>query len=418
VLFCLSAYRPAKDHLLRFTQDAGEVLLMTRARTHIRLLLTGLLLVAGLAAPASADPIADKKAEAAKLAKRIEELRVWAEQLTEQYNKAKYELGQLEVELAYSQAQVTAKDEESSALASRATQAAIQAYLYGGAASGPTQVIEQMNGSDNAPREAYLSTMLGDLSDITDQVKAVRQDASIRQKKLDEQQARKATLIKSTESKRVEASKAIEKSQALLATAKGDLAELVRKEEERRAREVEAAAKRAAEERIARERAAAAASAASAAAAAAAASAARRAPTGVVAPARQAPVDNAPTFDYPAPSAGAARAVAAARSQIGVPYIWATSNPGVSFDCSGLTMWAWAQAGVSMGHFTGAQYSQFPKVPYEAMQPGDLVFFGSDLHHMGIYIGGGMMIDAPHTGAWVRYASILGSDFAGAVRPG
>lgn len=389
---------------------------MTRARTHIRLLLTGLLLVASLAAPASADPIADKKAEAAKLAKRIDELRVWAEQLTEQYNKAKFDLAQLEVELAFSQAQVTAKDEESFALASRATQAAIQAYLYGGAASGPTQIIEQVNGSDNAPREAYLSTMLGDLSDITDQVKAVRQDASIRQKKLDEQQARKATLIKSTETKRVEASKAIEKSQALLATAKGDLAELVRKEEERLAREAEAAAKRAAEERVARERAAAAASAAAASAAANAA--ARRAPAGGAAPARQAAADNAPSYNFPAPSAGAARAVAAAKSQIGVPYVWATSEPGVSFDCSGLTMWAWAQAGVSMGHYTGAQYAAFPRVPYEAMQPGDLVFFGSDLHHMGIFIGGGMMIDAPHTGAWVRYASVYGSDFAGAVRPG
>jgi peptidoglycan DL-endopeptidase CwlO len=412
----LSACQLAENDLLRFVKDAGEVLLMTRARTHIRLLLTGLLLVAGLAAPASADPIADKKAEAAKLAKRIEELRVWAEQLTEQYNKAKFDLAQLEVELAYSQAQVTAKDEESSALASRATQAAIQAYLYGGAASGPIQVIEQVNGSDNAPREAYLSTMLGDLSDITDQVKAVRQDASIRQKKLDEQQARKATLIKSTESKRVEAGKAIDKSQKLLETAKGDLAVLVRQEEERRAREAEAAAKRAAEERVARERAAAAASAAAATAAANAA--ARRAPAGAAAPARQAAADNAPSYNFPAPSAGAARAVAAAKTQIGVPYIWATSNPGVSFDCSGLTMWAWAQAGVSMGHFTGAQYNQFPHVPYEAMQPGDLVFFGGDLHHVGIFIGGGMMIDAPHTGAWVRYASVYGSDFAGAVRPG
>jgi peptidoglycan DL-endopeptidase CwlO len=412
----LSARELAESHLLRFVKDAGEVLLMTRARTHIRLLLTGLLLVASLAAPASADPISDKKAEAAKLAKRIEELRVWAEQLTEQYNKAKFDLAQLEVELAYSQAQVAAKDEESSALASRATQAAIQAYLYGGAASGPVQVIEQVNGSDNAPREAYLSTMLGDLSDITDQVKAVRQDASIRQKKLDEQQARKATLIKSTETKRVEASKAIDKSQKLLATAKGDLADLVRKEEERLAREAEAAAKRAAEERVARERAAAAASAAAATAAANAA--ARRAPAGGAAPARQAAADNAPSYNFPAPSAGAARAVAAAKSQIGVPYVWATSEPGVSFDCSGLTMWAWAQAGVSMGHFTGAQYNQFPHVPYEAMQPGDLVFFGGDLHHVGIFIGGGMMIDAPHTGAWVRYASVYGSDFAGAVRPG
>ena len=396
------------------SEDAGEVLLMTRARTHIRLLLAGLLLVAGLAAPASADPIADKKAEAAKLAKRIDELRVWAEQLTEQYNQARYDLSQLDLEVADTKAQIAAKDNESAGLTSRATQAAVEAYVYGNAADGPVTVIEQLNGADTAPREAYLSTFIGDLSDITDQVDAVRQDAATRQRKLDGQLARQAELIKTTETKRVDASKAIEKSQALLATAKGDLADLVKKEEERRAREAEAAAKKAAEERIARERAA---TAAAAAAAASAAIAVRRSPSGG-ATRQAAPPSDTQAFNYPAPSAKAAIAVAAARSQIGVPYVWATSSPGVSFDCSGLTLWAWAQAGVSMGHFTGAQYAQFPKVPYEALEPGDLVFFGSDLHHMGMYIGGGMMIHAPYTGSWVQISSVYGGSYSGAVRPG
>ncbi len=394
---------------------------MTRARTPIRLLLAGLLLVAGLAAPASADAIADKKAEAARLAKRIEDLRVWAESLTEQYNKANYELQVLDGQLALTQAQVTAKDRETATLANHATQVAVRAYLYGGSSTGPTRVIDDLTGSESTPREAYLSSILGDLNDVSDQVKAVRQDSAARQKMLDTQLARKAQLLKTTETRRDQAAKAIAQSQALLATAKGDLADLVREEQQRRAREAEAAAKKAAEERIAKERAAA---AAAAQATAEAALAARRAAAGAATARAATPTAKKPIaadstlYSYPAPSAGAAQAIAAARSQIGIPYGWATAEPGVSFDCSGLTMWAWAQAGVSMGHFTGAQYAQFPKVPYEAMQPGDLVFFGGDLHHMGLYIGGGMMIDAPHTGAWVRYASILSPEFAGAVRPG
>jgi cell wall-associated NlpC family hydrolase len=114
----------------------------------------------------------------------------------------------------------------------------------------------------------------------------------------------------------------------------------------------------------------------------------------------------------PAPSGGAAAAVAYARAQIGKPYVYAGVGPD-SFDCSGLTMMAWAQGGVSMAHGSQAQYDAFPHVPISALQPGDLVFFGSSgptNHHVGIYVGGGTMIEAPHTGAFVRYASIYRSD--------
>jgi peptidoglycan DL-endopeptidase CwlO len=389
---------------------------MNRARTSIRTLLAGILLAVAIAAPASADAIADKKAEAARVAKRIEDLHAEAERLTEQYNKAVYELKAVSSELANTESQVVAKDQESASLANRATQVAVRAYMYGGASDGPTRLIDDLSGNESAPREAYLSTLLGDLNDVSDQVRAVRQDAATHQRLLDAQQARKTALIAATEAKRKGAEKAIGTSQALLKTVKGDLVDLVRQEQERRAREAEAAAKKAAEERIAKERAAA---AAAAQAASDAALAARRTAAGVRVPAaRKQPAANGPSYNFPAPSAAAARVVAAAKSQLGVPYVWATANPGVSFDCSGLTQWAWAQAGVSMDHYTVSQYNQFPKIPYEAMQPGDLVFFGSDLHHMGLYIGGGMMIEAPYTGSWVRYSSILSPEFAGAVRPG
>jgi cell wall-associated NlpC family hydrolase len=114
----------------------------------------------------------------------------------------------------------------------------------------------------------------------------------------------------------------------------------------------------------------------------------------------------------PAPSSGAAAAVAYARAQIGKPYQYAGTGPD-AFDCSGLTMMAWAQGGVSMAHGSQSQYLSFPHVPISDLQPGDLVFFGSSgpsNHHVGIYVGGGTMIEAPHTGAYVRYASIYRPD--------
>ena len=114
----------------------------------------------------------------------------------------------------------------------------------------------------------------------------------------------------------------------------------------------------------------------------------------------------------PAPSGGASAAIAYARAQIGKPYRYAGAGPD-SFDCSGLTMMAWARGGVSMSHGSQAQWAAFPKVPIPDLQPGDLVFFGSSgpsNHHVGLYIGGGTMIEAPHTGTFVRYSTIYRPD--------
>jgi cell wall-associated NlpC family hydrolase len=81
-------------------------------------------------------------------------------------------------------------------------------------------------------------------------------------------------------------------------------------------------------------------------------------------------------------------------------------------------MYAWASGGRSLPHSASAQYQMLPHVAIANLQPGDLVFFGSDLHHVGIYVGGGQMIEAPHTGANVRYASIYSrTDLVGAGRP-
>jgi cell wall-associated NlpC family hydrolase len=119
--------------------------------------------------------------------------------------------------------------------------------------------------------------------------------------------------------------------------------------------------------------------------------------------------------DYIGGAAGTA--VNAACDQIGKPYVWNADGPG-SFDCSGLTKYAWGKAGVSLTHFTGAQWSQGKAVSRANARPGDLVFFYSDVHHVGIYVGNGLMVHAPTPGTPVKMAKIDNMPVAGFRRPG
>lgn len=114
----------------------------------------------------------------------------------------------------------------------------------------------------------------------------------------------------------------------------------------------------------------------------------------------------------PAPASGAAAALTYAKAQVGKWYQWGGAGPN-TFDCSGLTMMAWRQAGVYLSHGSQAQYRESRRVAIKDLQPGDLVFYGASPatnHHVGIYVGGGRMIEAPRTGYQVRYASIYRSN--------
>ncbi|MEU8249830.1 NlpC/P60 family protein [Nonomuraea sp. NPDC048916] len=118
------------------------------------------------------------------------------------------------------------------------------------------------------------------------------------------------------------------------------------------------------------------------------------------------------------PIAGSGKAAEAARwalTQQLKPYVWGAEGPS-SYDCSGLVMAAYQQVGISLPHYTGSQWTAGRHISKEELRPGDLVFFYTDLHHVGIYLGGGMMVHAPRTGDVVRIASIARRPFAGAVR--
>lgn len=121
-------------------------------------------------------------------------------------------------------------------------------------------------------------------------------------------------------------------------------------------------------------------------------------------------------ISFPPPTRGArGEVVDIAKRYLGAPYVWAASGPN-SFDCSGFTMFVYRQVGISLPHSSRAQIGVGERVSRSDLQPGDLVFFGSPIHHVGIYVGGGMMIHAPHTGAVVRIDP-LHSNYSGATRP-
>jgi peptidoglycan DL-endopeptidase CwlO len=119
-----------------------------------------------------------------------------------------------------------------------------------------------------------------------------------------------------------------------------------------------------------------------------------------------------------APASGhAAAAVQYAMAQVGKSYVYGAAGPS-AFDCSGLTMMAWAQAGVSLPHSSGAQMGSGTPVSQSELQPGDLVFYYSPVSHVGIYVGNGQIVNALNPGAGVRISGVNSMPYSGAVRPG
>jgi cell wall-associated NlpC family hydrolase len=121
-------------------------------------------------------------------------------------------------------------------------------------------------------------------------------------------------------------------------------------------------------------------------------------------------------FVPPAPLPGVlpqiTAAIALATTQLGKPYVWGATGPD-SFDCSGLMQWTFAQLSIKLPRVASDQQAWATPVPISQIQPGDLVFFGLPAHHVGMYVGNGLMLDAPHTGAVVEVAPIWWNELSG-----
>jgi cell wall-associated NlpC family hydrolase len=367
--------------------------------------------IVAIASPAAGDAISDKRAEAARIAKQLEDQSRQLAILAEDYDEAQYKLSTLEEQMATAKAKIAKTDEQASAIRRRLKDQAVASYVRGGSTQALGLIADARSTDEIAVRRQYVQTVTAGAGDVLDELRAVRLTLDEQRSSLADAQkeAKQATALAASKRKDAAAAQAAQK--ATLAKVQGELTDLVAAE-----------AKRRAEDEARRVQAELAAKAAREAAARDAAAARNRAATTTVKPTSGTttkPTATAPTSPAPSgggtPAAGADAAVAEAKRQIGKPYQYGASGPD-SFDCSGLTSWAWRAGGKSLPHSSRAQWDATSRVPVSDVQPGDLLFYGSPIHHVGIYVGGGQMVEAPETGEYVRYASIYRSDLVGAGR--
>jgi len=345
---------------------------LTRAAAAAALAASVLALPLISAGGASGDPIGDKRAEAARIATKLDELQEEAEVYTEQYNDARILLTKRTAQAKTASVKATAAAKTVSAFRGR-----IKQLVASESRSDPFGTFGAMLSSDSP-------------ADFVSQ-------ASI----IDVVSSRRAAVLAEASKASAAATKAAKDAKAAQAAAAKLTHDLSAKRTQ--------LAKQAAQSKAMFDRLSASERQAFVDSQAAPVDRASRNET------RAVPSAGAPTVNVPA-SGGAATAVAAAKSKLGSPYVWAAAGPS-TFDCSGLTMWAWAQAGVSLPHSSSMQYSSGSKVSVSSLQPGDLVFYGSPIHHVALYVGGGQVIHAPQTGDVVRYASVDMMPIVGAVRP-
>lgn len=426
--------------------------------------LVSILFLFGVAMPAHADTVADKKAEGARIAARKDKLREQQEVLSDKINAAATELDAIARDVGAAQVQLGQQDATVAKLSAQVFQFALNSYMLGSASTGLGTILAPGGiGNDSAQREGYSSVLLGRSADVADQVKAVRQDTDKLKTSLIAKQKRQNALKLSLDKSGAQIAKAQIELDALSQQNDAELVKAIADAEESTQRRLESEAAAVIQQRSeafrqgkeagpavvaaktsgavaaviydATKPAAAAKPAVVAKPAASAKPAATKPdtatpvtaavaqPLGLVATTAppvattKAPKPKTTTPPPPAVSGAAGRAVAAAYSQLGTPYVFAMSQPGKGFDCSGLTSWSWAQAGVSIQRTSQEQWASLPHIPLDQVQPGDLIFYYSDVHHVAIYVGGGTVIHAPFSGSTVSLSGINGQ-VIGAARPG
>jgi cell wall-associated NlpC family hydrolase len=352
------------------------------------------------AAGAPADELADKQAQAEQLEREIARNGERISILDEDYNEARLAVEAAEAGIAEAQARVAESEQRSAAVRDRLARRAAQLYVVAGATG--LEILDADDVGSAAARNKYGTTVAEHDRQLLAELTAAREDLLARRAVLEEALAAARDREETLAATRAELEDAQRAHEALLADIEGDIARLVAEVEARRRAEEEARVRRELEARARQEQ-------------------ARRTTTTLPAPGDDQDDDQDDDQNDgglpPAPDDRAQVAVDTALAQLGKPYRYAADGPD-SFDCSGLTMYAWAAAGVSLPHSSRAQYAGLPHVAMDALVPGDLVFYGSPIHHVGLYVGDGRYVHAPQTGDVVKISSIYRDDYTGAARPG
>ena len=348
---------------------------------------------------ATANPsIQEKRAQAQAILGQVQQLDADVGDAAERWNGANYKLGQISAELDTAKRDLVRAKAGVKTSQARAGARLRELYVNGERAGaievllGAKSLQEIMDGLDMTSRVTQQDAR------IVGELKTYRERVIKRKAQLVTARAQQAEVVqqRAAEKQAIEA-KLAERKQ-LLSSVQTEVQRLVAEEQARQAE-----LRRQARARLVQQQAAAAASR----------QAAEQAPpdtataSGEVAAPSADIASSDPSIPVapPADAGKGAQVVAIAMQYLGIPYVWGAASPSSGFDCSGLTMYVFAQGGVSLPHYAAAQYGMGVPVSRDQLQPGDLVFFHG-LGHMGMYIGGGSFIHAPHTGDVVKISSL------------
>jgi cell wall-associated NlpC family hydrolase len=352
-------------------------------------LLAALLAAVSLASvrSAAADPtIGDKQAEAQSVLDQIREIDSQLSHAIEDFNLANLRLAKVDAELKTNARHLVLARSSLKGAQKHLSNRLVALYVNGGEDSAMEVLLGAASLDDLLSRLDAVERISAQDARVLTEVKAFKAEVQKRKAKL-----KKARIVQAREvAARAERRSAIEaqlrERENMLASIKDQIAEL-EAAEARRQQRLEAQAR----ERVA-------------------ALSQQRQAQSLDTTSATTPSTEAEEAIGPAPAARFGGVVGIAMQYLGVPYVWGGASPS-GFDCSGFSMYVYAQVGVSLPHHAASQYGMGSPVSKDQLEPGDLVFFNG-LGHMGIYIGGGQFIHAPHSGDVVKISSLSDSWYA------
>jgi peptidoglycan DL-endopeptidase CwlO len=346
------------------------------------------------ATPAVGDPsIAAKQAEAQSVMGQVQQLDSSMERVIQAYDLATMRLNKVRADFKANHAQLQIAKQSLKRAQVALSARLVSLYTSNGQSDSLEVLLGASSLDDLVNRFNTANRISAQDSQVLNQVTHFDAEVKAREARLKHAKAEAAALVRERASERASIEGQLAARRALLSSIRGQIAHLQAQEAARQAelrRELQA--------RIAAQQ----------------QQAPAQALSSTVAPVAS---SSGAVSTGPAPPPTHSSVVAIAEQYLGVPYRWGGASPS-GFDCSGLVMYVFAQVGVSLPHSSYAQYGMGSPVSRDQLQPGDLVFFDG-LGHVGIYVGGGQFIHAPHTGDVVRISSLSGwysSSYVGARR--